>query len=143
VPISAVRIDVDDFKKFNEPPFDHGVGDQTLKHIVNVIRQKIRTRDRVYRVGGDEFALLCPDMSAAEAEGMMFRVAKALKDKPVPVASRDDHPVPTITLSTGIAECLASAAIMRAFEAADQAAIDSKAAGKDRITVRQTPDEPA
>jgi GGDEF domain-containing protein len=78
VPISSVRIDVDGFRRFNEPPFDHGVGDETLRHIVNIIRQKVSTRDRVYRVGGDEFAVLCPDLSAQEAEGMMSRVARAL-----------------------------------------------------------------
>ncbi|MGC2695224.1 MAG: GGDEF domain-containing protein, partial [Candidatus Angelobacter sp.] len=81
VPISTVRIDIDDFKKFNAPPFDHSVGDEALKHVVNIIRQKIRTRDRLYRVGGDEFAIVCPDLSGLEANGMLLRVGMALKEK--------------------------------------------------------------
>jgi diguanylate cyclase (GGDEF)-like protein len=138
IPISAVRVDVDDFKRFNKPPFDHSVGDQILKHIASVIRQKIRTRDRLYRVGGDEFAVLCPDLSSLEAEGMMSRAAKALREKPLLLSGRLGQDAPTITLSIGIAECLDPTMIMQDFDAADQAAIDSKKAGKNRITIRES-----
>jgi GGDEF domain-containing protein len=69
VPIACVQIDLDNFKKFNSVPFDHSTGDAALKHLATIIRQKIRNRDRVYRIGGDEFALLCPDLSAHETQG--------------------------------------------------------------------------
>ena len=80
-PISCIQIDVDNFKSFNSAPFDHGVGDAALKHLVNITRQKIRNRDRLYRAGGDEFAVMCPDLSGQEAEGMISRIASTLKEK--------------------------------------------------------------
>jgi diguanylate cyclase (GGDEF)-like protein len=135
IPISCVRIDIDDFKRFNEAPFDHGVGDEALKHLVNVIRQKTHTRDRLYRVGGDEFVLLCPDLSSQEAEGMMTRVAATLKNKQVPATGKDGARPPFMTLSIGIVEAKETAIIGEALKTADTAAGRSKAHGKDRITV--------
>lgn len=135
LPISCVQIDLDNFKNFNSAPFDHSTGDNALKHLVNVIRQKIRNRDRVYRIGGDEFAIMCPDLSAQEAQGMITRVALALKEKPVPSIAADGPKPPFITLSVGIAECRGPLKVTDAFAQADKAAIESKRLGKDRITL--------
>lgn len=134
-PISCVQIDLDNFKNFNSPPFDHGVGDAALKHLVTVVRQKIRNRDRVYRIGGDEFAIMCPDLSAQEAQGMIARVALALKEKPVPSFAADGSKPPSVTLSVGIAECRDPSKIRDAFAQADKVAIESKKLGRDRITL--------
>jgi diguanylate cyclase (GGDEF)-like protein len=134
-PISCIRIDVDNFKQFNEVPFNHDVGDEALKHLVNIVRQKIRTRDRLYRVGGDEFVILCPDLSSQEANGMMLRVAAGLKAKQVPAQGRDATKPPFITLSVGIAEVHDTGRIKDALANADQAAGQSKTDGKDRITL--------
>lgn len=133
-PISCIRVDVDDFKRFNEPPFEHAVGDETLKHLANLMRQKVRTRDRIYRVGGDEFAIMCPDLSALESQGMMSRLAKALKEHPAVAQGSAGQSPPVVTLSIGITECSDPVDIEEAFRLADEAAIQSKKAGKDRIT---------
>jgi diguanylate cyclase (GGDEF)-like protein len=132
-PIACIRIDIDDFKRFNAAPLNHSVGDAALQHLATVMRQKMRNRDRLYRVGGDEFAALCPDFSIQEASGLMARVAAALKAKPVPIV---DHglAVPLIALSVGISECWDPVLIKESFEKADKLAIQSKEAGKDRIT---------
>ncbi|HYO72197.1 MAG TPA: diguanylate cyclase [Archangium sp.] len=132
-PAVCVRIDVDYFKRVNDE-YDHDVGDEALKHLVTVMRQKLRPRDRLYRVGGDEFALLCPDLSPLEAQGMLSRVARALKAKPLVARRFPDKPL-VITLSVGIAECNASGQIKEAFQLADEAAIESKKAGRDKISV--------
>ncbi|HET6929059.1 MAG TPA: GGDEF domain-containing protein [Candidatus Acidoferrum sp.] len=135
VPISCIHIDLDNFRNFNSAPFDHGVGDAALKHLFTVVRQKIRNRDRLYRVGGDEFAVMCPDLSAAEAQGMIARVASALKERLVPSLGSDGSKPPFITLSVGITECRKLGHIRESFVEADKAAIGSKTLGKDRITL--------
>jgi diguanylate cyclase (GGDEF)-like protein len=132
-PAVCVRIDVDSFKQINDT-YDHDTGDEALKYLVAVMRQKLRPRDRLYRVGGDEFALLCPDLSPFEAKGMLSRVARALRTKPLVARRFPDRPV-VITLSVGLAECLSAGNIAMAFQNADEAAISSKKTGKDRITV--------
>jgi diguanylate cyclase (GGDEF)-like protein len=134
-PIACIQIDIDNLKTYNSPPYGHGVGDAALQHFATVVRQKIRNRDRLYRFGGDEFTVMCPDLSAEEAEGTMRRVAIALKQTPIPAAGPDGSKPPPITLSVGIVECRNPKAIKDAFAKADNAAIESKNAGKDRITV--------
>jgi diguanylate cyclase (GGDEF)-like protein len=133
IPAVCVRVDVDYFKRVNDE-YDHDVGDEALKHLVTVMRQKLRPRDRLYRVGGDEFALLCPDLSPLEAQGMLSRVARALKTKPLVMRRFPDKPL-VITLSVGIAECNAPDQLKEAFQQADEASMASKKAGRDKITV--------
>jgi len=133
LPIACIQIDLDDFKNFNSPPFNHGVGDAALKHLVTVIRQKVRPRDRIYRTGGDEFAVMCPDLSAQEASGMMGRVASALKERAVPGVGSDGSKPPAITLSVGITECRDPGQITQGFDRADKTAIESKKRGRDCI----------
>ncbi len=134
-PISCVHVDVDNFKAFNSAPFDHSVGDAALAHLVAILRQKVRNRDRIYRVGGDEFAVVCPDLSVPEARGMIERVASTLKEKPIQSSGTDGSKPPAITLSVGIVECPEAAQIRDKFAEADKLAIRSKELGKDRITL--------
>lgn len=130
-PIACAWIDLDNFKQINDE-FDHSVGDEALKHLVNTIRQKIRTRDRFYRVGGDEFAVLYPDYSWEEAKGVISRIAESLKRNPLLVETGASR---VITMSAGISMCGDVTALKEAFRQADLAAIESKQKGRDRITI--------
>jgi diguanylate cyclase (GGDEF)-like protein len=134
LPISCIRIDIDDFKEFNNE-ISHAAGDTALKTLVTVIRQKVRPRDRIFRVGGDEFAILCQDLSDAEAEGMMQRVAHSLEDKKIKGKNGKGEDIEKIIkLSIGIATCMDIEKIEEIFKLADDAAIESKQNGKNRIT---------
>lgn len=134
LPISCIRIDIDDFKKINNE-ISHNAGDSALKLLVTVLRQKIRPRDRIFRVGGDEFAIICQDLSSFETEGMMKRVADNLKDKKIKGKnSKDEEIEKVITMSVGITTCIDISKLTEAFNQADLAAIRSKEEGKDRIT---------
>jgi len=72
---------------------------EALKHLVTTMRQKLRPRDRLYRVGGDEFAVVCPDLSSLEAKGAFERISLTLKQKPLLIGA--DQVV--VTVSVGIA----------------------------------------
>jgi diguanylate cyclase (GGDEF)-like protein len=134
LPIACIRIDVDDFKQFNND-ISHDAGDNALKTIITLLRQKVRARDRVFRVGGDEFAVLCQDLSSLEAEGMMKRFADVLKTKIIKGKNSEGSEVEkVITLSIGIATCSEDSKIRETFNNADLAAIKSKKVGKDYIT---------
>jgi diguanylate cyclase (GGDEF)-like protein len=133
-PIACVRIDVDDFKQVNDK-FGHPAGDEALKHIAAVLRKKARMRDRLYRVGGDEFGAILVDCTEEESYGLMKRVAAALQISPVRWVSLEGNAVEfNITTSIGVAECSEPSKIKGAFEAADTAAYASKKAGKNTIT---------
>jgi len=134
-PGACIRIDLDEFKKINDK-FGHNAGDEVLKDVANVLRKKARERDKVYRPGGDEFAILCSDFSTAEAAGMMERAVQEIKHNPVLVTDPHDNKIEiSVTLSIGIAGCPDPSYVDAAFEKADKAAYKSKADGRDRITI--------
>lgn len=133
-PLACVRIDLDDFKKVNTD-YGHDAGDQAIKHIASIFQRKIRERDRFYRVGGDEFAILFFDYSEEEAAGLMGRAASTLRAKPVRWvnAGGEVHEF-GVTVSVGVSQATYPKEINEAFERADAAAYASKDAGKDRIS---------
>jgi len=88
-------------------------------------------------VGGDEFALLCPDFSPDEAKGMMSRVADALKSPAFTIESPEEWrgTLLPLTLSIGISKCGDLRQLRQSFVDADNAAGQSKKKGKDQITI--------
>lgn len=72
-PIAALMVDADHFKEVNDHQ-GHTAGDRVLVELARALKATIRTDDLVFRLGGDEFLVLCP---ATDLEGAM-RVAEAL-----------------------------------------------------------------
>ena len=65
-PASVLVIDIDYFKRVNDE-FGHLAGDQVLKGLVNIIMERARKLDRLFRMGGEEFLLFLPDTRAGDA----------------------------------------------------------------------------
>jgi diguanylate cyclase (GGDEF)-like protein len=133
-PAVCVRADVDNFKIINDTQ-GHSAGDEALKHIATVLRSKVRPKDRIYRVSGDEFGILMPDFTEEEAVGLLSRFIAALRSKPVRwVGPTGEVKSFLVSLSLGVAECETASDIKFAFERADTAAYESKSRGRDRVT---------
>ena len=54
MPVSAVMIDIDHFKGYNDR-FGHAAGDDALRALGRILQSGVRSTDRVYRYGGEEF----------------------------------------------------------------------------------------
>ncbi|MCU7812894.1 MAG: diguanylate cyclase, partial [Candidatus Thiodiazotropha sp. (ex Notomyrtea botanica)] len=72
-----ILIDLDHFKEINDS-FGHDVGDQTLKHAVERLRNGVRDSDLLGRWGGEEFLIMSPQTSLEEAEGLAQRLCQSL-----------------------------------------------------------------
>ncbi|HOY62478.1 MAG TPA: GGDEF domain-containing protein [bacterium] len=76
-PLSAVYIDVDNFKGVNDT-LGHSAGDKLLSMVVHAVKQELRSIDTIARMGGDEFAILFPDTDHGGAEKATNRIKNKL-----------------------------------------------------------------
>jgi diguanylate cyclase (GGDEF)-like protein len=132
-PLALVLLDLDHFKRINDH-FGHAVGDAVLCQMAARLDQSLRQGERggdaVFRVGGEEFALLLPGADAAQAAQHLALVRDALAAQPLPGA-----PEP-VTFSAGVAESGRDGSTLDALlRAADRALYQAKAAGRDGIVI--------
>ncbi|WP_222564298.1 sensor domain-containing diguanylate cyclase [Novilysobacter antarcticus] len=92
-------IDVDRFKQINDQ-HGHGAGDATLRELAERMRRVMRPHDHVGRRGGDEFAVLLPETTHAEALAIAERLRSEVEQIRLP-----DYPgvVPTVSIGLAVA----------------------------------------
>ena len=123
---SLLYLDLDGFKAINDN-YGHGAGDAILAEIAQRLKQAVRETDIVYRVGGDEFALLMhganvPESATQVAENLLTKVAQPIE------FGEHTH---TVSTSIGIACYPRSASNAETLiELADAAMYRAKAGGK-------------
>jgi diguanylate cyclase (GGDEF)-like protein len=123
---TLATIDIDDFKLVNDS-HGHPVGDEALCHVAEALRANVRAEDSVFRVGGEEFAVLMPGLSAADALPVAERLREAV------AATVFDPP---LRISIGLASWPADAEDRdELLRRADQALYAAKRGGKDRTAV--------
>lgn len=77
--ISAIILDADHFKAINDR-FGHMQGDVILKDLAEILQRETRPIDLLFRYGGEEFVILCPGMSHADACGVAERLRRKIAD---------------------------------------------------------------
>jgi diguanylate cyclase (GGDEF)-like protein/PAS domain S-box-containing protein len=78
--VAVVYVDLDGFKRVNDRG-GHSLGDRVLYAIAARLRHAVRSADMVARIGGDEFAVLCEGLGAADqADVVARRIALALQE---------------------------------------------------------------
>jgi diguanylate cyclase (GGDEF)-like protein len=70
-------MDMDNFKQVNDQ-FDHSMGDSVLCAIAGAISEELRPNDLAVRRGGDEFAVLVPDPSTSDLDGLRDNLQRAI-----------------------------------------------------------------
>jgi diguanylate cyclase (GGDEF)-like protein/PAS domain S-box-containing protein len=126
---AAVAIlDIDEFKRINDT-FGHAAGDEVLRTVARVCARNLRQEDVIARIGGDEFAVQLPDLTAAEAAEIVERVRARLEETPIAVGGR----MVTVTVSAGVSEIDPAAATMVSIMRADALLYEAKCAGRNRV----------
>jgi len=120
--LALVVFDIDDFKAINDR-VGHLAGDAVLAELAERVQSVVRSADVACRVGGDEFAVILPESTLADAEQLYRRLQFAVAARPT--ASAD-----LLHLSAGIAELHAEDDAVSFFERADHALYRAKEAGK-------------
>lgn len=130
-PLAVLLVDIDHFKRVNDT-VGHLAGDQALAAVAEALRESVRPRDLVGRFGGEEFAVLLPEVPAEPAERTAERMREQVEKLRCPVAERR-APV-AVTVSIGLAQLGPAAAdLTTLLAAADAALYQAKADGRNRV----------
>ncbi len=132
-PLALLMIDADHFKQVNDR-HGHAFGDEVLRHLGRVLGTALRQRDRLGRLGGEEFAAVLPGAAAAQAG----QIAERMRDA---VAATSLGEV-RCTVSIGVAELGADETVAQALERADRALFAAKLAGRNAVLHAQRAEEP-
>lgn len=124
-PLCLVLLDLDRFKQINDC-YGHEVGDRVLVQATRVLQQNLRPGDQLGRWGGEEFMLLLPNTSLAEAEELCARLQ--------PLLAQHDH-LPPVSASFGVAAALPGDNPRSLIARADSAMYASKQAGGNQVKV--------
>lgn len=133
--LAVLMLDLDHFKAVNDT-WGHGVGDEALKRVSQACQASLRSHDVFARVGGEEFAVLLPEVSELHAIAVAERLRQRIADLDVPA----DGKTISITVSVGIAHIDGAEGDVppaaRLIEAADDALYAAKSEGRNRIAYR-------
>lgn len=130
---SILLVDLDLFKEVNDR-LGHAVGDSVLREVACVLEARIRSGDRVYRYGGEEFLVLLPSTGAVAAVRSAERIRRAVRALGLP--NPGNPPSRVVTASIGIAQLTTSPAA--AIDDADAALYQAKRTGRDRVVAWQS-----
>lgn len=136
--LSLLVIDIDHFKSFNDR-FGHDCGDLALRRVAGALQRTLRHDDIVCRMGGEEFSVLLPGTSAAEAIRVADKLRIAVEHLEL---QHNGRSLGRLSISIGVATLGASgdtvAALLRH---ADRALYRAKAAGRNCVMACGTNDE--
>lgn len=126
-PLTLALVDVDHFKSINDR-YGHVTGDEVLTRIVECLRAEMRSEDRIFRYGGEEFVILCENMPHPAAIAYADRLRASVQR----TLAAEFAAAPTVSI--GLASYPDDAGNMRELTAhADRHLYEAKRQGRDRV----------
>ncbi|MCT4604912.1 MAG: diguanylate cyclase [Marinisporobacter sp.] len=140
---SVLYIDLDNFKYFNDV-YGHGVGDLIIKEFANLLSIEVGNMGKTYRMGGDEFTVLLPNLSLDIARKLAVRIIEKIKDNAFVIKSIKEYydekmyinKNQKITCSIGITASDKNINIHELINKADHAMLEAKEKGKNRYVIK-------
>jgi diguanylate cyclase (GGDEF)-like protein len=123
-------VDIDHFKRVNDT-FGHVYGDEVLVLVAGILKRGFRDQDRVFRFGGEEFAVLLADVTPGQAERALERFRACVEEARFPQVGR-------VTVSIGVTTIVPDETGLEAFGRADEALYMAKNDGRNRLRRYET-----
>ncbi len=134
---SLIMIDIDFFKIYNDT-YGHQAGDLILRQIAQAMLENTRNSDIVCRYGGEEFCVICPELTKEDAKKTAEKLRQIVESLELPKIKLPHGE--NLTISSGIASfpedgSTAYQLILKA----DKALYKAKESGRNRVCVNDTP----
>lgn len=130
-PLSLIAFDVDHFKRINDR-YGHGVGDRVLASVARLVADGLRAEDRVGRIGGEEFLIVSPATTRADAQAIAERLRGAIESARLHGDGEDAR----LSASFGVVELTAADRDSESLlKRADDALYRAKHEGRNRVAV--------
>jgi len=128
-PLTLLMLDIDFFKRINDT-FGHAAGDSALQRFTDTVSASIRQEDIFGRVGGEEFCLLLPSVTAERG----FKVAEKIRAAVEAQTLTLDNTAITMTVSIGLSYRLPTdVSLPEMQQRADKALYEAKHTGRNRV----------
>lgn len=127
-------LDIDFFKKVNDT-YGHHIGDRVIKNLSRFLINKLRRTDFIGRYGGEEFAIILPDISAEGGLQVINRIREDFLRFPHYVQDTEFY----TTFSCGVASFADYTDAVSLSRAADEALYEAKRTGRNRVTLAAPP----
>ncbi|MDP3845328.1 MAG: diguanylate cyclase [Pseudomonas sp.] len=124
----VVMLDLDNFKQVNDR-YGHAIGDNVIRALSNLLRQRLRRIDSIGRYGGEEFTVVLPDCNLEQAKNILDEIRQRFAELPFMAHDSSFH----VTFSAGIAQGNSQSNANQLIELADQAMYAAKAAGRNQV----------
>lgn len=128
VSMCVIMLDVDHFGEFNKK-YDHLIGDQVLRGVVERMKARVRHTDIVARWGGEEFAAFLPDTDKEEAINIAEQILQQIGNHPFIIDTKSL----SVTVSLGVAHYEPGMDVDGFMRAADQKMLKAKETGRNKV----------
>ncbi len=137
-PMSVMMLDLDKFKSVNDT-YGHGAGDAVLREVARRWTQQIRTSDMLARFGGEEFCVVLPQTSSAQAQRVAEKLRAVTAATPVEIMHNDTPLFLNVTVSIGLVstDWPQHLEVKSLLQAADEALYEAKRGGRNRVVSRR------
>ena len=124
--ISFFMLDIDNFKKYNDH-YGHQKGDEALKSVAGALQKQLhRTDDYLFRLGGEEFAILLYDTPLGFLEVLSEKIHDALSLLKIEHSENEEYGQLTISIGVTTAQCNGEISKFNTYNSADDALYKSK-----------------
>ena len=129
LPLILMIGDIDRFKSINDK-YGHPAGDEAIKTISSLIREKVGAQGIAARIGGEEFGLLLPDTDVEKALKLAEEIRASIAEQVITLPA-DIHF--SCTISIGMAVSKRESTVSTLFKEADQSLYEVKHTGRNSV----------
>lgn len=126
--LTLVALDIDFFKAVNDT-YGHAAGDLALQEVTKCIKRTARESEHIFRMGGEEFAVLLNATDLKGAELFAERLRRAVQSVSIHYAEAEFN----VTASMGVTSYRENEALNTMMDRADKALYEAKHTGRNKV----------